>query len=224
MIQETGTNAPRVKCVSRAVRALQWSLALLMTAILGGVPFWYFRERYNYGKRLRVVEPGKVYRSGQMTAEGLDDAIRHFRFRTIINFQNETPDPLLGPGLPESEFCRQRGVRYVFLPPDLVDPWLMDCQQPEAIDQFLELMDNPANYPVLLHCKAGLHRTGIMVALYRMEYDGWPVQRAIHELQANGFGRDPCTVRNYYISQYLTDYHPRAAKGRRASMQLEPQE
>ncbi len=190
-------------------RWIERILAAVMAAVLVGVPFWYYRAQYNFGKRLRVVDPGKVYRSGQMTAEGLDDAIRRFGFRTIINLQDESPDPDLAPGVTESEFCRDRGVRYVFISPDLVDPWLMDRRQPDAIYQFLAIMDDPANYPVLLHCRAGLHRTGVMTALYRIEYNGWPMLRAVHELQANGFGRDPCTIRNYYISQYLTDYRPR---------------
>jgi protein tyrosine phosphatase (PTP) superfamily phosphohydrolase (DUF442 family) len=187
-----------------------WCLAVVMVAILVGVPFWYYRQQYDYSKRLRVVVPGKLYRAGQMTVEGLGHAIRRYGFRTVVNFQDELPDPLLAPGLPESEFCRQRGVRYVFLSPDLVDTWYMDSRQPEAIDRFLALMDDPATYPVLLHCRAGLHRTGIMTAVYRMEYDGWPLLRAVLELQAQGFGRDPCSVRNLYIAQYLVNYRPRS--------------
>ena len=36
-------------------------------------------------------------------------------------------------------------------------------------------MDDPDSYPVLIHCNAGLNRTGVMVAVYRMEYQGWDV-------------------------------------------------
>ena len=39
--------------------------------------------------------------------------------------------------------------------------------------EFLAVMDNRANYPVLVHCFAGIHRTGTMCAVFRMEYHGW---------------------------------------------------
>ena len=59
----------------------------------------------------------------------------------------------------ESELCRQLGVRYVFLGPDLVSRKRVPYDRPPAIDRFLTLMDDPETYPVLLHCRAGLHRT-----------------------------------------------------------------
>jgi protein tyrosine phosphatase (PTP) superfamily phosphohydrolase (DUF442 family) len=200
----------------------QWTLAILMIVGLVAIPFAYYRWQYEHSKRLRVVVDGKVYRSGQLTADGLDDAIDRFGFRTIINFQDELPDPELKPGLTESEFCRRRGIRYVFLPPDLRDHWLANNWQPDATTQFLAIMDDPASYPVLLHCRAGLHRTGILTAVYRMEYQGWSLLQAVHELEDNGFGRDPCSVRNDYILEYLLNFHPR--RSRRAVSQLPHQE
>ena len=84
-----------------------------------------------------------------------------------------------------------------------------------TIDQFLELMDDPDTYPVLLHCKAGLHRTGVMVAAYRMEYEGRTPQQALEELRDNGFGLWNSTSANDYITQYILSYQPglRAAAG-----------
>jgi protein tyrosine/serine phosphatase len=70
-------------------------------------------------------------------------------------------------------------------------------------------MDRAENYPVLIHCKAGLHRTGVLVALYRMEYDGWSAQRAMDELKECGFGETKATRANEYIKQYVLTYRPR---------------
>jgi protein tyrosine/serine phosphatase len=78
-----------------------------------------------------------------------------------------------------------------------------------VIDQFLALMDDPSNHPVLLHCKAGLHRTGVLTAVYRMEYDGWDSAAALAELKANGFGDINATAANDYIQQYILNYRPR---------------
>ena len=78
-----------------------------------------------------------------------------------------------------------------------------------VIDEFLAVMDNPDNYPVLLHCEAGLHRTGLLTAVYRMEYDGWSHQEAMDELKAHGFGRVACVSANDYVMQYVLTYCPR---------------
>src|SRR5439155_25412452 len=101
------------------------------------------------------------------------------------------------------ELCRQLGVRYVFLGPDLVSRKRVPYDRPPAIDRFLALMDDPETYPVLLHCRAGLHRTGVMVAVYRMEYQGWSHEQAYEEMKANGFADWPCTTANDYMTQYI---------------------
>jgi hypothetical protein len=69
-------------------------------------------------------------------------------------------------------------------------------------------MDDPANYPVLLHCRAGLHRTGVMVEVYRQEYEGCSPREAIGDLKENGFGEWPCSAANDYIAQYILNYRP----------------
>jgi hypothetical protein len=47
-----------------------------------------------------------------------------------------------------------------------------------------------------------------MVALYRMEYDGWSSQHALQEALDNGFGRTTGTSANDYIKQYVLTYEP----------------
>ena len=57
------------------------------------VPFVYYRCDYTHSKRLREVDPGKVYRSGQLTVDGFIEAVRRYHIQTIINLQDEYPDP-----------------------------------------------------------------------------------------------------------------------------------
>jgi protein-tyrosine phosphatase len=64
---------------------------------------------------------------------------------------------------------------------------------------------------VLIHCKAGLHRTGILVAVYRMEYEGWSPADAFREAREHGFGN--WTSANEYVTQYILDYRPRRQRG-----------
>lgn len=191
---------------------LRWALGLSIAVMVVGVPIVHYRYEYTQHKRLREVKPGVFYRSGQMTEQGFLDAIRHHGIRTIINAQDEFADPDLmkSPWDPrtvkESELCQAAGVRYVHLAPDLLPRGRIPTQRPQAIDRFLAIMDDKANHPVLIHCHAGLHRTGVLSAVYRMEYDGWTSQEAIRELKANGFGEFPCSSANDYITQYVLTY------------------
>jgi hypothetical protein len=193
---------------------LRWNFGLAITFLLLGVPIVDYRWEYTHGKRLREVEPGRLYRSGQMTASGFEEAVARYHLRTIINLQDEYPDPQIYKGyftartIRETELCRRLGVRYFYIVPDLISRRLVPARRPEAIDRFLAIMDDPANYPVLIHCRAGLHRTGVMTAVYRMEYDRWGVDESIRELKANGFGEWPCSSANDYIMQYILTYRP----------------
>lgn len=190
-------------------------LALGIAIMVVGAPLLYQRYRLTTQKRLRTVVPGKFYRSGQMTADGFERAIRDLGIKTVLNVQNEIPDPVLrqsfldGSTVSEQDLCRRLGVRYVLLEPDLVAPSTVPPNRPKVIEPFLDLMDDPTSYPVLIHCKAGLHRTGVLVALYRMEYNGWAPATAIEELKENGFGESAATSANQYIKQYILTYTPR---------------
>jgi protein tyrosine/serine phosphatase len=200
----------------------RWLLGFALAVLLVAVPFVHFRAEYAHHKRLRTVALGILYRSGQMTADGFRDAVAHDGIRTIINCQNEDDqNSFSDPDLPhsfwnrrtirESELCSDLGVRYVHLDPDLCSNRTDPTARPVAIDQFLAIVDDPAARPVLLHCKAGLHRTGILAAVYRMEYEGWGPFRALEELKAHGFGDAAATSANDYIQQYILNYRPRAS-------------
>jgi tyrosine-protein phosphatase SIW14 len=78
--------------------------------------------------------------------------------------------------------AEQSGLRYINLPLD-------DKRYPpaDAATRFLEIVADPANWPVYVHCKGGRHRTGAMTAVYRMTVDCWNVDRAYEEMKEYGF-------------------------------------
>ena len=175
-------------------------------------PIAEYRSVYSFNKRLREVEPHRVYRCGELTADGFADAVARLKVRTIVNLQDDYPDPDVCQSfcdwrtIKESEMCRRLGVRYVLIKPDLIPRRLTPEERPAAVDEFLRLMDREDAYPVLIHCKAGLHRTGVMAAVYRMEYQGWTPAEAYDELKAQGFGDWVGTSANDYVSQYVLQY------------------
>ena len=67
------------------------------------------------------------------------------------------------------------------------------------VAQFFEIVNNPANQPVYVHCAGGRHRTGTMTALYRMTFEGWNPAQAYNEMKQyhfEGFPDHP-VLRNY---------------------------
>jgi tyrosine-protein phosphatase SIW14 len=200
--------------VGNVIRGL---LVICVVLLVGVLPAIWYRAGYVNGKRLRLVVPGRFYRSGQMTAEGFADTFARLGIRTVINVQDDFPDPDLEQNffsrktVKESDWCAGHGVRYVALSPDLIARRRVGTSHPAVIDEFLQIMDDNRNYPVLIHCKAGLHRTGVLCAVYRMEYQDWSPAEAFNELKANGFGDWVCTSANDYVEQYVLAYRRRAA-------------
>lgn len=45
-----------------------------------------------------------------------------------------------------------------------------------------------SNGPVLMHCKHGSDRTGLMAAMYRVVIQGWSKEDALNEMTLGGFG------------------------------------
>lgn len=61
----------------------------------------------------------------------------------------------------------------------------------EDVVKFLRIATTPALQPVLVHCQHGSDRTGTMVAIYRVAYQGWSKARAVDEMISGGFGFHP---------------------------------
>jgi tyrosine-protein phosphatase SIW14 len=200
---------------------VRWAIATAVALAIVGIPVLRYRVVYDTEKRFREVSPGKFYRCGQLPADSLGKKLREHQIKLVVNLQDEYPDPLLPEGywdkphIPESHVCAEAGAKFVFLswrgdhgllPRNEVGP----DRHPPVIDDFLKLCDDPSNYPILIHCMAGLHRTGALTAVYRMEYEGWSVADAMRELRANGYGDRKATTANDYIYEYLYLYKPRS--------------
>ena len=57
----------------------------------------------------------------------------------------------------------------------------------QAVEDFLEVIASPEHPPIFVHCLHGKDRTGLMMAAYRVAFDGWDSQRAYAEMLDCGF-------------------------------------
>jgi tyrosine-protein phosphatase SIW14 len=186
---------------------LQVILGITTAALVGAMPLVYSAHRNTHARNLRVVEEGVLYRSGQLTPDGLEEVVRERGIRTVITLRAARDDSDPHPDAWEEEFAKKHRLNYRRIIPRV---WGRDKRgdvpAEESVRQFLEVMDRSKNYPVLVHCFAGIHRTGTMVAIFRMEYHRWPAERAIAEMQLCGF--DPLDMQQH-IEPYLRGYVPR---------------
>jgi tyrosine-protein phosphatase SIW14 len=202
----------------RKADLLPWILGLTLAGVMVYAPYLYYRYTLEHSKRLRPIVEGRFYRSGCLTADGFRDAIERHGIKTVISFWDEDPNPSLhrdrfrSENIKESDLCKSMGVNYKFIFVELLPETRAGKERLKAIDQFLDVMDDEASYPVLIHCKAGLHRTGVMTAIYRMEYDGWSRTQAMRELKSHGFGHFVANTSNPYILQYVMGYEPRRVR------------
>src|SRR5688572_19361367 len=101
------------------------------------------------------------YRGGQPMGSDYDDLAR-LGVRTVINLTSHDAEEN------EKSMVEKAGMQYVQIP-------MTTHQSPSSgqIKTFLEIVNDPANQPVYVHCVGGKHRTGVMTAVYRMLEDGW---------------------------------------------------
>ena len=186
---------------------------LLIAVALPGVPGAYLVRRNTAWRNYRVVEPGKLYRSGQLAPGPLDTVLREQGVRTVVSLRTLARPGDLVKEDAEERVCRARGIRYVrsIRPGGSRARTTVPAQA--NVDAFLAVVRDPSAGPILVHCFAGLHRTGIFCALYRISCDGWSADEAISEMYAIGYSQpDPAALA--YLRAYPTDRDSRA-RGRR---------
>lgn len=171
--------------ISRRVAAfprwVRWGLAAVLgAAIVASVFIVAFRvpESERMPRRFCVVTPGKLYRSGQPDETELRNVLRKYEIRTILLVR--------GTEYPECEaelrVAGEHGVRIVPVPVSSTEPF-----RPDALAKIRQVFADPTGHPILVHCKHGVARTGVVVALWRIEQDGWAGDRAVDEMLERGY-------------------------------------
>lgn len=110
-----------------------------------------------------------VWRSGQPTEEGFK-RLTALGVKTIVNLRTEYEEV--------RKYCPP-SVRYVHIP-------IADANPPTdaQVNEVLAIVTDKRNWPVLLHCKQGEGRVGVMTAAIRWSLDGWDKDKIDRELHS----------------------------------------
>ncbi len=118
-----------------------------------------------------------LYRSGQpASAEALQSLeTSDLHIRTVVDLR-------------WSEFSldkiRRTGLEYEHIP---MIGWPLFPREEQVI-KFLRIVNDDERTPILVYCRHGADRTGIMCAVYRVAVQGWTKERALEEMIEGGFG------------------------------------
>lgn len=187
-------------------RIVRFFLGTCIALGMVGVPVLFAHFRHAQIRNFHVVRNGVLYRSGQLSSAGLKRVVHDYGIKTVVTLRDAYYSGQLPPDLDEQAYCEAEELNHFRITPR--PWWAADGSVPaeKGVRQFLEVMDDPANYPVLVHCFAGSHRTGAYCAVYRMEYERWSNVDALAEMKAYGY----CNLDDELdILGYLEQYRPR---------------
>lgn len=152
--------------------------------------------------RIHIGNFGKIndnyFRGSQ--PKGLDyQDLAALGVKTVIDLQKDGPSN-------EASFVAAAGMKFF-----RIGMTTSTAPTDAQVAQFLEIVNNPANQPVYVHCAGGRHRTGTMTAIYRMTFEGWNAAQAYNEMKQyrfEGFPDHP-VLRNYvYAYQPVSPKQP----------------
>ena len=145
-------------------------------------------------KNLYLIEKG-LYRGSQPTAAGFQE-LQALGVRTVLDLAGGNGDAALVP---------DGSLKLVQIKMSAMG--LRD----DRVVAALRVMTDPANRPLMVHCRQGADRTGAIVALYRVVVQGWSKQKAILEMKEGGFHHSELWVNlDYYVMKADVDALRRA--------------
>jgi protein tyrosine/serine phosphatase len=153
----------------------RFSVALLLAAALC---LDHAIAGHEGGDRLEGVErvSGNIFRGSQPDLSAFP-RIAALGIRTVVSLRAEED------GEDERAAAIAAGLNFV-----RIGLRRLGRPEDEEIRRVLETITDEENQPVLVHCRRGADRTGVIVACYRIGYEGWSAEAALAEAREHGLG------------------------------------
>ncbi|MCH9630093.1 MAG: hypothetical protein S4CHLAM37_00860 [Chlamydiia bacterium] len=113
-----------------------------------------------------------IYRGGQPLGDGFF-RLKRLGIKTVINLRVVDTDIF---------HVEPAGLNYIHIS---FKPHI-----PRDVDviRFLKIIKEAKDTPIYIHCYHGSDRTGMLCAIYRIFFQGWDKNKALHEMIHGGYG------------------------------------
>jgi protein tyrosine/serine phosphatase len=128
-----------------------------------------------------------VYRGGRPDQAGVQ-VLAQMGVKTIMDLEND--DEAIAA---EKTWAEAAGITFI-------SHQMNGMAEPDdnQVNDTLAKIGDPANQPVFVHCMQGKDRTGLIIALYRVIYDGWAPKDAHDEMLAHGYNTILMAMDDYF--------------------------
>lgn len=187
-------------------------IVVMLLLGIGGYQIWKVNINHNF----ETITEGKVYKSGLIPPDKIASYLSEHKIKTVVDLLDPGVQDALNPAKQEEidaeakavlayNLKNKASVRHVNIPSPQVPT-------KKTLTKFFEVMDDPENYPVLIHCYHGEGRAPLYSALYRIEYEQWSNEEARSKTR---FFLDSAIHRSSFAKgrekgDFLLGYRPRS--------------
>ena len=196
-------------------KIIKWVLTIAIVCIVG-FAYWY----NNINHVFRTITPEHVYKSGLIPPEKLEDFLIPHNIKTVVNLLDPGVQDALNPAkqididkedkaIKDINKIYNTNIKHINIPSPQVPT-------AKTLNAFYKAIDNPDNYPLLIHCYHGMGRAVIYSAIYRIEKEGWDNKKAQKETRLFEFMVDSPLHHSSFAKgkekgDFLLNYKPRSA-------------
>lgn len=177
-----------------------WIVSVVILLILGSGVALFEAFKYEFTpKRFGVVDPGLVYRSGQISPRMIEPTLRKHGIRTVIDLQGLANGPVAERDA-EQAAVRALGIDYhqYGLSGNGTGPIVRYADALQTL-----VASERAGRPVLVHCAAGTQRTGVAIAFYRVLVEKRPPAEAYAEMAEYQWSAKKDAIALDYINSHM---------------------
>lgn len=162
-----------------SLRRFSPGVIAILTLILAVSGLSYGKNKNEKFPNVKIKNFGQMndrfFRGGRPKEEDYA-ALSALGVKTIIDLTDNSREY-------EQPAVERAGLRYINIP--MVDKSYPSMDQ---INAFLKVVDDPETGKFYVHCAGGRHRTGVVGAVYRFNYDKWNLDQVLAEMDEFEFG------------------------------------
>ncbi len=155
---------------------------LKLIGLFSSIIFLVFIGNYlydiNFNYNFKEISKSRVYKSGVIPPNDLAEFVEKYKIKSIIDLRMpRTNDLKFNPEIlgelqqEKRAVTKIKGLNYYNVPSGQIPTQ-------KNIADFLKIMDNKNNYPVLIHCYHGTGRAILYSAIYKIEYEHFSNEQA----------------------------------------------